>query len=396
MQLHTSIMKSLQRSPLSLADLQTATQVSLPTLRKAVQELTDSRWIRVIGHAEANGGRPAMLFGLDDAHYALVGVHIQLPGMHMIVSDLTGRVLDQVELFEQVLPTPDEALQAVIDYAAEAQRRLQDRQMIGVGIAAPGFTDPDSGDILAIGRVPGWQNFPICQRLRAELGISVEIANDVDCMAFTEFQHSKNASASNLTYIGFDEGLKVSMFLNGELYRGSFGNAGLVVDRFLKIDGGPVSPAEQARLLTISGLNQMFEEKVAQLPSADQQLYTAMLTANYRQRLGLMFAGAERGLPICEHIVSMMQAVLAAAVANSIYMIQPDVVVLGGLLSTMPTPLFTELSTAIRAHLPALFANRILIKQAQHFSSSGAARGANYHLMESLFLPGSFNLLGTR
>ncbi|MEZ4555504.1 MAG: hypothetical protein R2854_03470 [Caldilineaceae bacterium] len=65
---------------MSLADLQQATQVSLPTLRRAVQDLTDARWIRVVGQAEANGGRPAMLFGADTTRFLLVGVHLQLPG----------------------------------------------------------------------------------------------------------------------------------------------------------------------------------------------------------------------------------------------------------------------------------------------------------------------------
>ncbi|MBK8019915.1 MAG: winged helix-turn-helix transcriptional regulator [Chloroflexi bacterium] len=76
---HTDILKILRTRPMSLADLQQATQVSLPTLRKAVQDLVDAQWIRIVGQAGANGGRPPNMFGLDDSHYVLIGVHLQLP-----------------------------------------------------------------------------------------------------------------------------------------------------------------------------------------------------------------------------------------------------------------------------------------------------------------------------
>ncbi|MEZ4635554.1 MAG: hypothetical protein R2856_11410 [Caldilineaceae bacterium] len=50
MSLQRSILRTVLNAPMSLADLQQATQVSLPTLRRAVQDLSDAQWIRVVGH----------------------------------------------------------------------------------------------------------------------------------------------------------------------------------------------------------------------------------------------------------------------------------------------------------------------------------------------------------
>ncbi len=158
MLLHTIITKNLQARPMSLAELHPMTNVSLPTLRKAIQELTDSHWIRIVGQAEANGGRPAMLFGFDDSYYMLLGVHIQLPGIRLIISDFSGNVLDEKDLFQQEEASPHQIMQAIIDYAHEVKSRLEDRKLLGIGIAAPGFTDPETGNIISIERVPGWEN----------------------------------------------------------------------------------------------------------------------------------------------------------------------------------------------------------------------------------------------
>jgi len=377
---------------MSLADMQLLTQVSLPTLRKAVQQLTDARWIRVVGQSEANGGRPPMLYGLDDSYFVVLGVHLQLPGIRLTLCDLSGNVLDELEVFEGTTPNPDEAVQAVINYTIDVRSRFDERQLIGIGIAAPGFTDPETGNIISIGRVLGWRDFPICRRLEEALDQPTQIANDVDCMAFAEFQHTGKSLENNLTYVGFDEGVKVSMFLNGELYKGSFGNAGLIMNRFPQVVNADVPADDQHQFLTLSGINTIFEREVANLTRDEQSQYLPMLQAGYRERLMMILQDAYARLPICQKLTNMLITVLASAVANTIYVIQPDTVVLGGFLSGMSDGTFTKLSAAIRENLPTLFANHIQIEQAQLFSPNTAALGAAHHFIERYLVPENFSI----
>lgn len=391
MSLFPLIIKSLQNSSMSLADLQQVTQVSLPTLRKATQELTDGRWIKVVGHSETNGGRPAMLFGLDDSFYAILGVHVQLPGMRMILADLNGGILDEVEYFQGDNPGPAEVVQAIVEYTEYITRQFPDRTLLGVGLAAPGFTDPETGDIISIERVPGWQRYPILQRVRASLGVPASIANDVDCMAFGEFQQAGKSFASNLAYIGFDEGIKVSLFLNGDLYKGSFGNSGLVVRRFLRVPDAEITAEEQDRLLSISGIVKLFEEEVSALSNGEKAAYEQILGASYRFRLRAIFAGSADNLPVCQNITERLNVVLAAAVANILYFVQPDTVVIGGALSDMPDTVFNNLSHVIRQHLPTLFANHVQIDQATMAASDSASLGAVYHFLDDYIFPGAFD-----
>ena len=378
MSLYALILKQIQLAPMSLADLQTISKVSLPTLRKAVQELSETHWIRVVGQSETQVGRPAMLFGLDDAHFVVLGVHLQLPGMRMIVTDLTGNVLDESVVFRKIQPTPEDVLQAIVDYAKQVETEFPARKILGLGIAAPGFTDPESGNIITIGRVPGWESFPICQRLQNLLNVPVRIANDVDCMAFAEFQHTGKAFSSNLTFFGFDEGIKVSMFLNGELYKGASGNAGLVNSRFLEIPQTEFSPKLREQLFTISGISEIFEEKVSQV--SDYDSYDEILNAHSRKRMSLLL---QSDLPICREIHQMLIKVVSTAIANITYVIQPDVIVVGGALGAMSPTVFADLSTAIRKHLPTLLSNRVNIEKSQLSSENCAALGAHFHFLES-------------
>ncbi len=383
MSLHQSVIRQLLTAPTSLADLQAVTQVSLPTLRKAVQELSEAQWIRVVGQAEANGGRPAMLFGIDDRRFAVLGLHLQLPGLRLILSDLNGRVLDELELFDEVVPTLNETVGAVSDYVTHIRARFPERHLLGIGIAAPGFIDPASGDIITIGRVPAWRNLPLCHHIQAAVGLPVEIANDVDCMAFAEFDYTHESLDKNLAYAGFDEGLKVSMFLNGQIYKGSLGNSGLISSNLLCINNQP-DPEEVRKLISILGLNRAFEKRVAELDSERQPPYARLLSVtNPRDRAQLIISNARETLPVCHAIIQDLIGGLSVAIANLIYIIQPDVVVIGGLLSSLPGDIFPSLEAAIRNYLPELISNKTVIRKGQMASQSSAAIGATHHFLQN-------------
>ncbi len=380
MSVHSFLLQKLCQKAMSLADMQAISPVSLPTLRKVVQELIDAKWIRVVGQAETTGGRPAMLFGLDDSMFSIVGVHLQLPGIQIITTDLSGNVLHEHEMFNSEIPKPEKAVQEISNYVNYIHASMPDRKIIGIGIAAPGFIDHETGDILLIGRVKGWQNFPISKQLTSSLKLPISIANDVDCMAFAELRHDVLSFADqNVIYVGYDEGVKVSMFLQGQVYKGSIGNAGLVASDLLHIEA--YKKEEIACILSINGVNQLFQNAISTLTNTEKQAYEKILShSNSRCRFQFILEAAEENLAVCKSLVTFMHEVLAAAIANVIYLLQPSTVLVGGALSSMPHSSYQRLELAIRNRLPGLI-NGTVIQQAKLSSKNSAAIGAiHYHL----------------
>ncbi len=393
MLLHTEILKRLRQSHASMADLQADAQVSLPTLRKAIQELTDAHWIHIVGQAETNGGRPPNIYGLDNSYYVIIGVHLQLPGIHLIATNLNGDVLYEKRLFHETASLPNNVLTAITDYVFEVRAVMPDRVVLGVGIASPGFIDPPSGDILLIGRVPGWENFPICSRLRSVLNLPIRIANDIDCMALAEFRNNGISTDQDLVYLGFDEGVKASLFLNGALYRGALGNAGLIAGALLRIPGDNAVDDPDA-LLSIHRVNRLFDELVSKEDLSTQAAYAAIRAIDDpRRRFETILASAHDWYPICLAVIRLMNRVIAAAVANLVLVLQPHIFVLGGMLGVMPPAVFADLNVQIRGHLPAMINNNLTIQLGMSASNSTAACGAVHHFLEHYLTEAQESLL---
>ncbi|MEZ4719333.1 MAG: hypothetical protein R2851_25075 [Caldilineaceae bacterium] len=89
-----------------------------------------------------------------------------------------------------------------------------------------------------------------------------------------------------------------------------------------------------------------------------------------------------------------MNAALVAAVANVIHMVQPDVIVIGGLLSAMPAARFAELEADIQGHLPPLIGHNAIIRQGKWASQNGAAKGAILHFLQAYLNDSTLELDG--
>ncbi len=366
-----SILTQLAGRPMSLADLAGATGASLPTLRRAVQELTSARWIRVVGREEATGGRPANLFGLDDDVLTLVGVHLAHPGMRLVATDLTGRVLDDVVPPELYDLEPDAVHQAVLAFLADLRRRRPHRRVVGLGIATPGFIDRATGTVVTIGRVPNWNNLPLAERLREATGLHVTIGNDLDALATAEF--GLGEEARTYAYVGYAEGVKFTMFLDGAPYTGPFGNAGLVGPALLAGEGD----VGDADLLRMHGLVASYERQAGAGRRPPERHTPAQRTpAEVRARLDEILVRAANGEAPAERLITRMLAVLGDQIAAFVHLLQPELLVIGGGLAGAPSALLDRLEANLRRRLPTLLDNALIVRRARVVAPEATAVGA--------------------
>lgn len=381
MSLSQTIITHLMNIPMSLAEIQELTKASLPTVRRAVGALNDSQWIHVVGQAEANGGRPAMLFGIDDSHYLVFGLHLQLPGIRLIAADLRGVVIKQKDFFTGEIPNPNLAVRMVIEAIYEFQMDFPQREVLGLGIASPGFIDAETGDIITIGRVPTWVNFPICKHLKEGTGLPLQIANDVDCMAIAELSHNREPGQKNLVYIGFCEGIKASLFLQGEMFTGSLGNVGLISSDLLNLPGEGDHTGIR-RLMTTIGFMKVFKERVGKLEYKDQLAYDTILNLeDQNAQFNKILQQSLDDQKICGPLVQDLIKIVSVALANIIHLIQPDEIIIGGLLTALPDPLYLQLEASTRALIPPLISHNLIFKRGDINSENKAALGAIYQFL---------------
>jgi glucokinase len=283
-----------------------------------------------------------------------------------VATDVVGEVLDErvPEGVESLVPDAVHAI--VLDYLTALRERLPDRTLLGLGLASPGFIDPQSGTVITIGRVPNWNHLPLAQRLGDASGLPVTIGNDVDAMAAVEF--GANGDPRTYAYVGFSEGVKFSMFLSGKPYVGAFGNAGLVNPRLLAACSDRPGAAD---VLTVHGLAERYLERAG--PAGARRVRAQ---ADARARFLAVLHLAENGDPDAAELVGWMTEMLGAQIAAFVLLLQPELLVLGGALAGASDRLLGAIDGVARRGLPTLLDNNLVVRRARAVAPNAAAVGA--------------------
>jgi glucokinase len=318
-------------------------------------------------------GRPPCS-GLMGETHLILGIHLEIPTLNMVVANLNGDVLNRVHLADLARLVPDEAVSRIVAYVRQVQTTYPDRKLLGIGLAMPGFIDPPTGKILYSIRAPQWQNFPLKGRLESELGLPVIIENDVDCMTSAELAHAKIPDTTNMMYLGFSEGVKLSMLFGGQLITGPFGNTGIIGHMV-------TTPDDIPEPTSISGMCLAFDRRVAELEHPSETLQAIAALGDRSEKFKAILVTAESD-PLCADIVTSVLDPLAAELSKLIQVLQPALLIIGGALSHLPPGLKVYMEKTIRSSLPLLINNHLVIRYASMVGSRVAAVGAVYRFLQ--------------
>lgn len=94
-------------------------------------------------------------------------------------------------------------------------------QVAGIGIAFGGPVDSKRGVTLVSHQVDGWQDFPIGDWARSELGWNATLQNDADSAALAEFRFGAGKGCDPCMYMTIGSGIGGGLIVGGKIFRGS-------------------------------------------------------------------------------------------------------------------------------------------------------------------------------
>lgn len=146
-----------------------------------------------------------------------------------------GAVVRREALWTDVSGGPDAVMCQFMDLASKV---MGDVVPAAVGIAAPGPLDTVSGVVDHIPTLPGWDGFPLRDRVREAFGLPVVVENDGIAAAQGEWQHGAGRGLRHLVYVTVSTGVGGGVVMDGRLLHGRRG-MGAHVGHFRMAQDGP-------------------------------------------------------------------------------------------------------------------------------------------------------------
>lgn len=163
----------------------------------------------------------------------VIGIEFDIPGIRIDIFNLAYEHLGGKEYFMNLRSTRNskEILEEMSRQASElmATCGVERDKVIGVGLAVTGFMSKKERISYMTPRIPEWRNVPIGSLLEEYLGIPVvKIEGQSGALALAEMEFGTTKNVDTFCYINFSHGVGAGLVLNGSIYDGPYGNAGLI------------------------------------------------------------------------------------------------------------------------------------------------------------------------
>ncbi len=209
------------------AEIVALTGLARSTVAQRMDALLAERLVVPAGESASTGGRPPTVFEFNRGAGLILAADLGATHSRVAASDLAGGPVAESAADvaiaagpEEVLGWLDERFDALL---AEAGADREDVRGIGVGV--PGPVEFAAGRPVAPPIMPGWDGYPVADRLHDRYSAPVLVDNDVNTMALGEYWASWR-EVEHLMFVKVGTGIGCGIVAGGRIHRGAQGAAG--------------------------------------------------------------------------------------------------------------------------------------------------------------------------
>ena len=318
------------------------------------------------------------MININPAYAKAVGLEISLSfGVRAVIADFCGGVLDEEG-------DPDAAPEDLMDAAVTSVRRLLSRnaemEIAGIGVAISGLVDADAGVSREFPRMQAWQDVPVSDILAEQFGgLKIAVENDVRCETLAVLRYGVGRGLSDFVFLHIGHGIAAGIVADGELYRGATGNAGEFGHTPTEKDG-PICycgsrgclESVAGALAVVEGVRNALGQGVRSSIDSEDVTPKSIQTA------------AEEGDRLATTLLEQSADYLGSAAAGLVNLLNPEALILGGLLGKKGGVFRSALEKSLAASILPLLKDTTEVR-ASTLGPEAAARGAAALIFERMY-----------
>jgi glucokinase len=200
-----------------------------------------------------------------------------------------------------------------------------------LAMAVPGLLEYESGVVLRAPNLAGWRNVPLRDRLREAFDCDVLLDNDANFGALAEYLEGSGRGARNFVFLSIGTGIGGGLVLNGRLFRGTRGTAGEMGYAVISGIDDECARGPRGCLEDLVSGPAIARRAVERLGDGTRSLIRRHADGDLERVTGeTVQRAAEAGDSVAREVLREAGTYLGTAIANIAYLLNPDVVSVGG------------------------------------------------------------------
>jgi glucokinase len=248
----------------------------------------------------------------------VLGMDIGSYGLRASLIDLAGHTYASVHREpEDSAAGPNAVLASALDLAGGLLKSqgADPARLVRVGVGFGGPVDARRGIVIVSHRMPGWEQFPLKERVQDTFGAVTLVDNDANLIALAEASFGAGSDSQHLFYLHLSSGVGGGLVLNGKLYHGATTTAG-------EVGHAVVGLVDPIRPRGVPGtLEQHVSIKALLRRAAELGLDTNLLSDLFGEHTA------------AKQVISETVELLAMRLSQIVALIDPQIIVVGGVVA---------------------------------------------------------------
>lgn len=262
----------------------------------------------------------------------------------------------------QEFDNPDQLIDRIAEEVATI--RSQHPAVGAIGIGVPGAVNFFNGMTYNLTNVKGWSEVPLRDIMTAKTGLPTVIENDANCMAYAEWKYGAARGYRHAVCVTLGTGVGGGLILNGDLFRGANCAAGEIGQMSIDLKGVPGPYGNTGALERYIGNRQ-----ISEMAAAIYAKKGIPLPVDSSPEALAALAG--EGDAVALEVWHEVARCLGFCLMSVVYLLNPEVIVVGGGVSEAGDILFGPLRETLRNSLTAECFDHLHIVPARYGNTAG-------------------------
>ncbi|WP_338529016.1 ROK family protein [Nitratireductor thuwali] len=216
-----------EKQPIGRAEIARISGLSTQAVSNIIAELEEDGLLLEAGRQSGGRGLPALQYRLNGDGAAALGIEVRPDAMFGALVNLEGETLFTTrEALAGNSPATVAAVARKIRGEALAARLMSDQRILGAGVVMPGPFGNVGISGAGQSALQGWEDTNATALFEDALHMAVIVENDATAAAVAERVRGVASDLRTFCFIYFGAGLGLGVVADGEVQRGTFGNAG--------------------------------------------------------------------------------------------------------------------------------------------------------------------------
>ncbi len=341
------IIKYLYRQGnLSGSDISSILKVSAPKSNAYIQELIDEGYIENKGKGESIGGRRPNTYGLKKNSVYIIGIDLGRKFLRIALFNSEMEKLNDIQLPSISLDNRDELIEIIYNSTQNliSNTNINTSKIMGIGINMPGLIDSNNG----INYTYLYdEKLPLAKAFEQIFKKPVFLENDTKARTLAEMRYGAAKDYANALVLQIDWGLGLGMILNGKLYKGKSGFSGEFSHIPINPNGVLCSCGKIGCIETMASgyaLSRLAAESLE--VNSNSKLYPLFEDNNKQIMPTEIIKAAYEGDQLAISLISKVGEALGQGISFLIQVLNPEIIVFGGVLSQAGDYLTTSVKQA--------------------------------------------------